>query len=137
MKALEIWQERARSLRFDDDVVEGVKGGCPDEVTYFQEPPCLTPRALALRARPRSATDSQQEACCTARGVTALPLLRERALKILKRPVKRPRKGRGVGPFVPPRRLRTARCGTKYLVYRERIPLPRILETLSAIRRLP
>jgi hypothetical protein len=43
MKAFnEIWQERARSLRFDDDVVEGVKGGCPDEVTYFQEPPCLT-----------------------------------------------------------------------------------------------
>ena len=36
-----------------------------------------------------------------------------------------------MGPFVPPRRLRTARCGTKYLVYRERIPLPRKVYTKS------
>ena len=51
----EIWQERARSLRFDDDVVEGVKGGCPDEVTYFQKPPCLTqgPFLSALGSAPR------------------------------------------------------------------------------------
>jgi hypothetical protein len=28
-----------------------------------------------------------------------------------------------MGPFVPPRRLRTALCDSKYLVYRELIPL--------------
>ena len=75
MKAHEIWQERARSLRFDDDVVEGVKGGCPDEVTYFQEPPCLTQgpflsalgfalRGFPTRSLPALWNDEQSQLIC-------------------------------------------------------------------------
>ena len=61
---------------------------------------------------------------CTYQGVypSASP---RKSLEDPKETCKEALRGSSMGPFVPPRRLRTARCGTKYLVYRERIPLPR------------